>query len=121
MFELREEGLAVCRRQAAASIPVEATHELTPVYRLGAEGPLAVPSGRVFVRFSEGTSMSDRRAEVEAAGFEIDDILSYAPQAGWLSPRSGRVADALRRFPALARIAYAEAVEPQLLMQRAGR
>ncbi len=53
--------------------------EAGPVYSAGAGGPLAVPTGRVFVRLAEQARAEDRRAQFEAAGFDIERSPSYAP------------------------------------------
>jgi hypothetical protein len=92
-----------------------------PVYAAGPGGPLAVPTGRVFVRLAEGLRPEDRRAAFARAGFAIERTLSYAPQAAWLRPARGGVASALPGVRALQRIAGVVHVEPQLLMTRAER
>ena len=93
--------------------------EVGPVYSAGPDGPLAVPTGRVLVRLSDGIRAEDRRAVFEAAGFRIDQTLSYAPQAAWLQPSQGGVAAALQGLPDLGRLPDVVHVEPQLLMPRA--
>lgn len=115
-FRLEDAALCVCRRRPGrdADFP---SGDLTPVYRIGERGPLAVPTGRVFVRFQEHTSLASRREEIQHAGFVIQQSLSYAPHAGWVTPQSGQLADALERFPNLMQLAGVQAVEPQMLMQ----
>ena len=94
--------------------------ESTPVYASGGDGPLAVPTGRVFVRLAPGLSPSTRRAGFKAAGFSIEQLLAYAPNAAWVRPISGGVAHSLSApaLRALRAVPGVEHVEPQLLMAR---
>jgi hypothetical protein len=117
-FFFEEEDICVCRAAPGEDSESLETGDFGPVYRIGEGGPLAVPTGRVFVRFDERTSLASRREEIERTGFVIQQPLSYAPQAGWLTPQSGRITDALQHFPKLAQLANIQAVEPQMLMQR---
>src|SRR4029450_624378 len=55
--------------------------ETGPVYSAGPDGPLAVPTGRVFVRLAQGIRPADRQEHFARAGFEIERTLSYAPNA----------------------------------------
>jgi len=93
--------------------------ELGPVYSAGTGGPLAVPTGRVFVRLAEHVRASEKRREFKAAGFEIERAPSYAPHTAWLVPEHGGVAHALPALADLERIPDVVHVEPQLLMGRA--
>ena len=95
--------------------------KIGPVYTLQPRGTPAVPTGRVFIRFKEGLPVEARLQEIERAGYEIAQRLEYAPHAAWLRARSGEIADALTRIPALEQIADVENVEPQMLMQRENR
>jgi hypothetical protein len=92
--------------------------DVGPVYSNGPDGPLAVPTGRVFVRFASGIHAAERREQFEAAGFEIDKTLSYAPNAVWLRPAAGGVARALPGLGVLGNLPGVEHVEPQLLFER---
>jgi hypothetical protein len=85
-----------------------------PVYRSD-QGRLAVPTGRVLVRFSEGVQAASRRDDLEQAGFEIEETLAYAPQAAWVRCKEGGVADALAYVARLRKLADVENVEPQML------
>ena len=116
-FHLEEDNLTVCRKRQGDTIPVSLTSRAGPVYRLGEHGPLAVPTGKVFLRFEEQTSFEDHREEIERYGFEIDQILAYALHAGWVEPSSHKIADAISRFEELKQIRGVEAVEPQMLME----
>jgi hypothetical protein len=94
-------------------------NEVGPVYSAGPGGPLAVPTGRVFVRLTEGVRPEERLEQLEAAGFEIERTVSYAPHAAWLRPARGGVAHALSGLVALAQVPDVVHVEPQMLLERA--
>lgn len=95
--------------------------KIGPVYFLHSGGTLAVPTGRVFIRFQEGVRAEEHRQEIEQAGYDIAQSPVYAPHAAWLRARSGEIADALTGIPTLEKIANVENIEPQMLMQRATR
>lgn len=120
-------ALAVVRDDANVSFAVyegtppagRAAEDVGPVYSAGPGGPIAVPTGRVFVRFADGIRADRHRKQFEAAGFDIDRMLSYAPNAVWLRPTTGGVARALPGLAALAKLPGVAHVEPQLLLERA--
>jgi hypothetical protein len=106
----------------AGKLPIQADRGFaTPVYALQPDGSPAVPTGQIFVRFKEGTSAEEHRPDIEAAGYEIARLVSYAPQAAWLRARSGKVADALGNVKTLEKIADLENAEPQMLTAKANR
>ncbi len=107
---------AIYEGQPRAQIDAD---EVGPVYSAGTGGPLAVPTGRVFVRLAEHARGEDKRPQFEAAGFDIERTPSYAPHTAWLVPRHGGVAYALPALADLERIPDVVHVEPQLLMGRA--
>lgn len=113
-----DEDICVCRAGQGSEIENLGTGQIAPVYRIGERGSLAVPTGRVFVRFEERTTLESHRQEIERAGFVIQQALPYAPQASWLQPKSGHITDALQDFPKLTRLPGIQTVEPQMLMQR---
>jgi hypothetical protein len=92
-----------------------------PVYRRIPGGGLAVPTARAFVRFVEGDAPSRHEAELAAAGYELEEVPSYAPQAAWVRAAGGRVTDALQHLERLERLPGVESVEPQLLVESAHR
>ena len=92
-----------------------------PVYRRCPSGDLVVPTGRVLVRLRKGEHVARRRTELEAAGYTIDSVLSYAPQTAWLRAASGRTADALGHLDALSSLPDVEHVEPQMIGEAARR
>lgn len=91
-----------------------------PVYRKDGGG-LAVPTGRALVRFAEGDCAERHHDELAAAGFELEQPLSYAPQAAWVRASSGQITDTLSGLPALERLPGVENVEPQMISEAARR
>jgi hypothetical protein len=120
-FDSDEDRLTVRRKQPDESISASSNSRISPVYRLGDRGPLAVPTGKVFVRFKDRDSLEKHRKEIERAGFKVVQSLPYAPQAGWVEPSSGKIEDAITRFDTLNQIRGVEAVEPQMLLERQRR
>jgi hypothetical protein len=94
---------------------------LSPVYGLQPSDLPAVPTGRIFVRFAEGVKAESRRQEIDRAGYELVESLSYAPHAAWLRARSGDIADALAGISQLEQLPDVENVEPQMLQERVQR
>lgn len=90
---------------------------IVAVYRHGGDGPDAVPTGRVFVQFTEGSSAASRGDDLRAAGFAIDEVPAYAPHAAWVRPIQGDVATALQDVEHLFELEGVEAYEVQLLKQ----
>lgn len=88
---------------------------VTAVFQIDEHGPLAVPTGRIFVRVPEGSRLEDHQRDIEDAGFRIKDVLGYAPHAGWLEAKSKTPCDALTHFMKLQELEGVEAVEPQML------
>ena len=86
-----------------------------PVYRRMPGGGLVVPTGRVLVRFAEGEAAEVHRADLADAGYEIEEVLSYAPHAAWLRACSGDIGDTLAQLGRLAAHPGVENVEPQML------
>ena len=64
---------------------------------------------------------SERRPEIERAGYVIVRSLDYAPQAAWLKARTGKIEDALSGLGALELIADLVTIEPQMLIQKSSR
>jgi hypothetical protein len=93
--------------------------QLTPAYSLGKGGALAVPTGKVFVRLAADQKFAERAKSFRDAGYEIDQTLSYAPNAGWLRPRSSSIGASLSAIKDLAAMPGVENVEPQMLTKAA--
>jgi hypothetical protein len=119
VMTLKEEGIAVYRGQPDASRGDKAS--LTPVYSLQPSGPLAVPTGQVFIRFAQGVDAASRRGDIERAGYEIVKTSSYTPHTAWLQSISGNVAHSLSNLHALESLPDVENVEPQMLTPREPR
>jgi len=94
---------------------------VSPAYAQAPGGTLAAPTGRVFIRFAAGVSAAEHRADIERAGYEIVEAISYAPEAAWLRASSGGIAAALHGLARLAALAGVENVEPQILLPRTPR
>lgn len=112
-----QEGIGVFRGEPGRAR--DAT--LTPVYRLHPDGPTAVPTGKIFIRFSEGVEAAARRTEIERAGYEIIQTPPYAPSGAWVRSATGDIARSLADIDALEKLADVENVEPQMLIERSTR
>lgn len=97
---------------AAAALAPDA---VGPVYRRSPGGGIAVPTGRVLVRFADGDWPERHREGIAEAGYEIEQVLAYAPQAGWVRARSGRITDSLARLRGLEALPGVENVEVQMV------
>jgi len=95
--------------------------DAAPLYQRAPGGEVVEPTGRVLVRFGADERAAEHEADLAAAGFEVDEVLSYAPQAAWVRPGSGRVVDALRGLDRLQELPGVVAVEPQMIGRRAQR
>jgi hypothetical protein len=91
----------------------------SPVYSLAEGGTYAVPTGKVFVRLADGEKLADHADRVRAAGYAIDQILSYSPNAGWLRPEGSSIARGLAGLQVLAAIPGVVNVEPQMISKAA--
>jgi hypothetical protein len=123
IFTMNEDGITidVLRSKGEGQrARVSPSGEVGPVYSLKGGG-VAVPTGRVLIRFREGVPAEERRGEIERAGYTVAQVLDYAPNAAWLRARSGNISDALKHIQSLEGISDVENVEPQMLMRRAAR
>jgi len=116
-FRIEEGNITVCRGVPSKGALHPDGTKISAVYRREHNGPFAVPTGEVFIRFEENTRMEPRRAEIEKAGFTIRQVLSYAPHAGWVRPTSGRISDAIIQYARLKQIDGIQLVQPQMLMR----
>lgn len=116
MFTLNEGNIAVCRGEP--DTPACAAAIITPVYALDSQGPAAVPTGRIFIRFLEHVDVQSRQQELARAGYEIAESIPYAPHAAWLQASGAGMAEALNRLSALEAIMGVKNIEPQMLLQR---
>lgn len=120
-YLFNEGTIAVFQGTPDRSEGAGANVKLGPVYALQPGGAIAVPTGLVFMRFAEGTTVEKHLEEIKQAGYEVAESLSYAPHAAWLRARSGKMADALAHLDALEKIPEVQSVEPQMLMESARR
>jgi len=121
LYSFEDPVINVCRGEVSAMAAFLSDLTVTPVYRLGPNGPQGVPSGRVFIRFRSQVSVEGRRQELEACGFFISEPLSYAPHAAWLQSKDGNIATALNGFAKLRALQDVVLVEPQMFMRRVQR
>jgi hypothetical protein len=92
-----------------------------PVYRQRPGGGAAVPSGRVLVRYGDGDRIDRHRDDLAAVGYELEQVLDYAPQAGWIHAAGGGIDDSLGGLERVAALPGVVRVEPQLLREAAKR
>jgi hypothetical protein len=111
----------VCRGNVSYAAFVSPEQIITPVYRLGMQGPQGVPTGKVLIRFMSQVSVETRRSDIQACGFFISESLAYAPFAAWLEHEDKHIATALNEFAKLRAISDVELVEPQMLMRAVRR
>lgn len=114
------DGKIAVRRRGERELPAQGGL-VTPVYSRGADGPLAVPTGQVFVRFREGVPAESRSGDLREAGYEIVRSPHYAPQTAWVRSHDGSPAQALANMERLQSLPDLEHVEPEMLMERASR
>ena len=92
-----------------------------PVYATEGDGPPAVPTGLVFVRFADNVDAASRQAPLMDAGYEIVTTISYAPNAVWVRAISGGPAQALANLDTIEAVRDVENVEPQFLTEAHSR
>lgn len=114
-----EGGDISVERIGGSELPVKDV--LGPVYRQVPGGALAVPTGRVFVRFAEGISAAEHEADLQRAGFRLEEVSAYAPNAAWVRAASGEIVAALGNLDRLATVPGVEHLEPQLITESHAR
>jgi hypothetical protein len=118
---IEEGAITICRReQFTLGVPLSSL-KVSPVYALDPHGPLAVPTGRIFIRFIPGVKAEDRRPDLAEHGYTITHIPSYAPHTAWAQATNDDIATALLNIEKLKDLRDVANVEPQLLMQRKNR
>lgn len=118
-FMMLEEGIAVYKGKPDKSF--DGSTSLTPVYILQQSGAFAVPTGKVYLRFSEGIEAKTQQQKIQSAGYEIVGIPPYAPHTAWVQSVSESIADSLSDINLLEMLSDVENVEPQMLMKRVER
>ena len=106
--------VAICSRSPETKVDGNAL----PVYRAGKQGPIAVASGRIFIRFSPDIKLADMEEALNELGYKIDEVSETGENAGWLWHHSKSCSDSLNNFPKLRGLKEVDAVEPQFIMQR---
>ncbi len=120
MFRLHDGKIAVCRGEPPA--PGElGSPTMTPVYSLQPNGPPAVPTGRLFVRFEDHITAEERHQALRHTGYRIVRLLPYAPHAVWLEALSGNIAVTLKGISALEQLSGVANIEPEMLTSMAQR
>jgi len=94
---------------------------VAPVYRSEPGGVLAVPTGRVFVRFAGDTAEGVGDAILRDAGYRAEEKPSWAPHSAWVTALRGGAFEALARLPLLRARSEVELAEPELLRPSAKR
>lgn len=95
--------------------------DIGPVYSLSSSDSLVVPTGLVLIRFSSEVTVNSRQEEIEKAGYQMFKKINYAPNAAWLTAKSGKISDSLLKISYLEAISDVENVEPQMLQNRYNR
>jgi hypothetical protein len=91
------------------------------VYARDASGKaLAVPTGRVFVRFADSHNAESYAEKLSALGYRIVQTVSYAPNAAWLESTAGPSA-ALKNIDKIESLANVVNVEPQMIAPKSAR
>ena len=113
-----EEGrVVICKGTPDALPPSVDRNTITPVYALESGGPLAVPTGRILVRFTDNVTAVSRKEAFQRIGYIIDQELSFVPEALWVKSTNGDIAFALNNVAQLEAQPNVENVEPQMLME----
>lgn len=105
--------------QGPAPSSAMADGSIAAVYRAQPSGMLAVPTGRLWIRFAEGIDVEKKREAMAKAGFNVDEAPPWAKHAAWLRASSGKIADALVATQHLKALDGVEHVEPQMLVASA--
>ena len=85
-----EDGKIVVCKGNPNELPPSVDHStLTPVYTLGGNGLLAVPTGLILIRYTDNIVAISRKQAIQSIGYIIDQPLAYAPQAAWLKAANG--------------------------------
>jgi hypothetical protein len=90
----------------------------SPVYHAASQtsaATIAVPTGRVLLRYGADTAVTERAADIKRAGYLIEEQLAYAPNAAWVRAADGSITSALRDLDALESLPGVENVEPQMI------
>ncbi len=115
---LEENSITICRGEPAPPADLRTSLNITPVYARDPHGPLAVPTGQIFLRFTPDVKTEELRGNLADRGYTIVRIPSYAPHAAWVQATNGDIATSLLNIEQLNGLPGLVSVEPQLLMHR---
>lgn len=121
LLRFYDQSIAVCQGMPDQELMQTKSMAITPVYSLEPDGPFAVPTGRIFVRFKEGIKAESQNQALASTGYTITDIPLYAPQTAWVCHQSKDVASALTNLSGLEALSNVVNVEPQMLTKPARR
>jgi hypothetical protein len=114
VFSLPGAGIEVV---AASDVAARDARRRGPVYAQEPTGNLAVPTGRVFLRFGAGGRPTDWVARLQHHGFAPVENQRDAPGTAWVAPIDGRIEAGLARLGQLAALTGIEAAEPELVRE----
>ena len=116
-----DQSIAVCRGTPDPQLMQDKSLAITAVYSLEPNGPPAVPSGLVFLRFREAIKAEEQHQTLASIGYTMTDIPPYAPHTAWVRHKSRDIAAALTNLPSLETLSDVVNLEPQMLTKRALR
>ncbi|MEM8671726.1 MAG: hypothetical protein AAGG48_29680 [Planctomycetota bacterium] len=112
-----DQETAICQPSGDVEMSEKTEESQTPVYRLGDNGPVGVPTGLIFIRFDKATSLDERREQLEELGFEVANEADTA-EGGWVRHKSGSCEASLSNAARLHEVEGVRVVEPQFLLPR---
>jgi hypothetical protein len=107
--------VSLCRGEVPRVPELDLLSKLSPVYSLGPGSPPAIPTGRVFIRFTEQVAAQDRQGDLARLGYRIVRVTPYTRHTAWLDSVSGTIAEALAGLPDLEQLPDVANVEPEML------
>ena len=113
---VEENKTVICKGNPDDLPPSTNQDTLRPVYALATNGPFAVPTGLILIRYADNVSAVSRKNVIQRIGYIIDQELPYAPQALWLKSANNDTAFALNNVSQLEAQTDVANVEPQMLM-----
>ena len=116
-----DDQVHVCRGALPNPTGLPPSTLVTAAYQLAGIGADAVPTGRLFVRWTDAVPAQSRGDDLLTAGFRIDVVPPYAPHTAWVRAASGDPALALAGIEALARLRDVVHVEPEVWTERRSR
>lgn len=118
---LDEGTITICQGEPIPSTDAPNSLRITPVYTLDPHGPLVVPTGQLFIRFTPDVKAEERRNMLDERGYTIVQIPGYAPHTAWIQATDGDIATSLVNLEQLRSLPGVVSIEPQLLGRRKNR